>query len=109
MMDDAVLFGDLDAPQPLRKPLRDVLLPESLLADAGGVTFHRDRPPAQMGEDHGRHGLVVGCQIALGNPVIGEEHLLGMRDHCSSLVTWRAFSISLPGRTPIRRGCRSLP
>ena len=35
MMDDAVLLGHLDALEPLGKSLRDVLLPEALLADAG--------------------------------------------------------------------------
>ena len=35
MMDDAVLLGDFNALQPAGKPLRDVLLPESLAPDAG--------------------------------------------------------------------------
>src|SRR5947207_2214002 len=109
MMDDAVLLRDRDALQPGRKSLRHVLLPEPLLADTRGVSLHRDGPPAQVRDDHRRHGFVIGCQIALGNPIIGKEHLLGMSDHGCSLLTSRASLISFPGRTPSSRGCRSLP
>ena len=41
MMHDAVFLRDLDALEPVGKPLRDVLLPEPLLADA-----RRDSAPS---------------------------------------------------------------
>jgi hypothetical protein len=58
---------------------RDVLLPESLLADAGRIPLHRDRPPGQVRQHDGGHRLVVGGQVALGDPVLREENLLGVR------------------------------
>src|SRR5947207_10797905 len=88
MMDDATLLGDLDTLQPVRKAFRNILLPKPLLVDAGRVALHRDRATAQMGEDDGRHRLVVMRQIALCDPVIGKEHFVGVRDH--PLMSWTA-------------------
>src|SRR5688572_5941704 len=105
MVHDAVFFRNLDALQPGRKALGDVLLPESLGADAGGIPFHREWPPAQMWQDHRRHCLVVRRHVSLGDPVVGEQHLLRMRDHACSLTTSCAF---LSKRTPISLGCLSL-
>src|SRR6266446_1755088 len=109
VMDDAILLRDFDALEPLRKTFRDVFLPEPLLADPRRVTFHRDRPPAQVRQDDGRHGVVVRRKIAFSDPVVGEQYLLGMCDHGCFFVTSRACSISFSGRTPSSRGCLSLP
>ena len=53
VVDDAVFLRDLDALQPIRKTLRDVLLPEALLADARRIALHRHRPPAQVRQHEG--------------------------------------------------------
>src|SRR6185295_8026920 len=109
VMDDAILLRDFDALEPLRKTFRDVFLPEPLLADARRVAFHRDRPPAQVRQDDGRHGVVVRRKIALGNPVVREQYLLGMRGKGCRFVRFHlACLMSLPGRTPSSRGWRSL-
>ena len=103
-MDDAVLLRHLDALEPVGKSLRDVLLPEALLADAGRVALHRDRAALDVRQDHRRHRFVVRRQVALRDPIVREQEFFGMRDH-DSLTTSRA---ALSKRTPIRRGCRSL-
>jgi hypothetical protein len=43
MTDRPALLWDLDPLQPLRKALGDILLHEPFLANAGRVSFHRDR------------------------------------------------------------------
>src|SRR6185369_7070353 len=48
----------------------------------------------------------VGGQLALGDAVIREEHLLRVGDHDDSLVTSAG---ALSGRRPSRRGWRILP
>src|SRR5262245_13047390 len=105
-MHDAVLLRYLDAPQPLGKSLRHVLLPEAFLPDARRISLHRHRSSAEVWEHDGSDRLVIGSQIALGELVVGEQHLLGMRDHVPSLTTSRG---DLSMRTPSNRGCRSLP
>ena len=74
-------FGTSTRSSHAGKSLRDVLLPEALLADAGGIALHRDRPAAEVRQHHRRDRFVVGGQLALGDPVVGKQHLLGMRDH----------------------------
>ena len=90
MVDGAVLLRHLDALEPGREALRHVLLQEPLLADAGGIALHRDRPAAEVRQHHRRDRLVVGGQLALGDAVVREQHLLGMRDHGVSRTTSRA-------------------
>src|SRR6478735_8691480 len=101
MVYHAILLRDLDTLQPRREALRDVLLPEPLGADAGGIAFHRDRPATQVRQDHRRHRLVIRRDLALGDPVFGEEHLLWVRNHACSLTTSCG---SLSNRTPISLG-----
>src|SRR5262245_14402481 len=106
MMDHAILLRNLDALQPIRKPSRDVLLKEPLLTDAGRKPFHRDRPENDMRQHQGRNHFVVGGKFAFGNPVIGKQDLLGVRDHHVSLTTSRA---DLSWRMPTSRGWRNFP
>ena len=70
-----------------------------------GIALHRDRAAANVRQHDRRDRLVVRRELALGDPVVGEEHLLGMRDHGRSLTTSRA---ALSVRTPSSRGWRSL-
>ena len=46
-----------------------------------GIALHGDRAAADVRQHQRRDRLVVGGQLALGDPVVGEQHLLGMRDH----------------------------
>src|SRR5262249_54199890 len=106
VMEPAVLLEHLYTREPLRKPLGDVLLHEALLVDARRITLHGHRPAAQMRQHHRGHVLVVVRELALGDAIGREQHLLRMRDHALSLVTSRA---TLSCRSPTKRGCRSLP
>jgi hypothetical protein len=84
VVDDAVFLRHFDALQPLRKALGDVLLPEPLLADSRRIPLHRHRPAAQVRQHHRRDRLVIGSELSLGDAVIGEEHLVRVRDHPST-------------------------
>ena len=83
MMDDAVLLRHLDSLEPVGKSLRDVLLPEALLADAGRVALHRDRAARDVRQDHRRHRLVIRRQVTLRDPIIREQDFFRMGDHDS--------------------------
>ena len=99
-------FGASTRLQPGREAVDDVLLQEALGADARRKPLHRDRPAAQVRQHHRRDQVVVGGQLALGDAVVGEEHLVGMRDgHGRSRTTSRA---ALSSRRPSSRGWRSL-
>ena len=101
MMNRAVLLRHLDALQPRGEPLRHVFLDEPLVPDAGGVALHGDRAPLDVRQHDRRDGLVIRCHRALCDPIVGEQHLLGMRDHARSLTTSRAL---LSVRIPSSRG-----
>ena len=77
------LLGHLDALQPTRESLRDVLVHEARLADARREALHRDRTRADVRQHDRRDRLVVRRELALRDPVLREHHLLGMRDHVS--------------------------
>src|SRR5690242_11756974 len=108
MMYDAILLRDLHALEPRRESLHDVLLEKSLLADTAVKPLHGYRAPRDVWQHHGRDHLVILRQLALGDAVVGEEHLLRVRDHAlsPSRTTSRAL---LSGLRPMRRECRSLP
>ena len=101
MVDDPILLRNLDPFEPRRKSARYVLLPEPFPADAGGISLHRDRPPADVRQHDRRDRLVIRRELALGDPVVGKQNLFRMRDHPISLTTSRA---ALSVRTPRRRG-----
>src|SRR4051812_37998055 len=105
-MDDAILLRYFDALQPRREPSRDVLLHNTLAADAGRVALHGDWSAADMRQHNRGDGLVVRSHFALRNAILREQYLLRVRDHGASLKTSRA---ALSMRTPSNRGCRSLP
>src|SRR5438874_1714435 len=106
MVNDAVFLRHVDALEPVGEALRDALLPEAFLIDAGRIPLHRDRPPANVRQQHRRDRFVVRRELAFGDAVLGEQHFLGMRDHGASRTTSRA---ALSKRTPSSRGWRSLP
>jgi hypothetical protein len=81
MVHDAVLLRHLDPLEPVGKPLRHVLLPETLPADARRVALHGDGAGADVRHHHRRDRLVVGGELALGNPSVWKQHLLRMRNH----------------------------
>src|SRR5580765_7533760 len=104
MMDRAVLLLDRYALEPVWKSLRDVLLPEALSPDPRRISLHRQRTTAQVRQHERGDRFVVRRQLALGDPIVREEHLLRMRDHAVSRMTSRA---ALSCRTRSRRGWRS--
>ena len=67
------------------KPFETSFCKKPFFADAGRVALHRDRTAADVRQHDRRDRLVVGGELALGDPVVGEQHLLGMRDHDVSL------------------------
>jgi hypothetical protein len=87
VMQEAVFLRHLDALQPVGNPLRDVFLPETLLADAGRIALHRDRPALDVRQDRRRHRLVVRREVTFRDPIVREHDLFGVGDH-DSLTTW---------------------
>ena len=73
----------------LLEAARQVLVEEAFGADAGGEALHGDRPPANVRQHRRRHEVVVPGQLRLRDPVVGEQHLLGMCDHGISRTTAR--------------------
>src|SRR5262249_36499172 len=102
----AAPLRDLDTLEPVGAALADILLPEALRADAARVALERDWTAPDVGQHRGSDRLVVRGQLALGDPVVGEEHLLRVRYHAFSLTTSRA---ALSTRIPSSRGWRSFP
>ena len=98
VVDRAALLRHLDALQPGREALHDVLLQEALRADARREALHRDRAAARCAAASAARRLVVGGQLALGDAVVGEQHLLGMGDrHGRSRTTSRGvLSVAQP-------------
>src|SRR4029079_12039554 len=80
MMDDAAFLRDLDTLEPGGKPLLDVLLEETLLANAAVVALERDRAVAHVRQQGRRDRFVVRGEVALRNSVIRKQHLVRMRD-----------------------------
>ena len=125
MMDGAVLLRHLDALEPAGKPFDTSFWMNPFLPMPAGIPLHRDRTAADVRHHHRRHGLVVARQLALGDglaaAVAGNRTFSGcvimMRpsrcrprplrlDSGVSRTTSRA---ALSGRSPSRRGWRSLP
>src|SRR5436190_21964358 len=90
MMHAPAFFRNLDALQPLRESLCNVLLKEARLADAAVEALHRYRPAAKMRQHEWRDRLVIRGELALGDSVVREEHLFRVRDHGVSRTTSRA-------------------
>ena len=60
--------------------------------------LHRERPVAQVRHDRSGDAVVVGEQVALGDPVVGEQHAVGAREldlvrHQTSIVGNRASPV----------------
>jgi len=52
---------------------------EALTGDAVRVPVHDQRPVLEVADDARRHRLVVGDEVALGDPVVREENLVQVR------------------------------
>ena len=65
---------------PVREVPADLLLEEAAAADPVREPVHGDRPPADEREHPRGDGPVVRDQVALGDAVAGEQHLLRMGD-----------------------------
>ena len=66
----------VEARDPLGHALRCVFLEERLAISAVGIATHRERPIAQVRDEHlGDRGVVVD-QVALGDPEVGPEQLV---------------------------------
>ena len=63
-------------PDPVGREARRVLLEEGLARDAVGIARHHQRPVAEIRQQPGSDGAVVGDQVALGVAVLGPEDLL---------------------------------
>ncbi len=68
--------GALD---PVRHVRRRVLLEEELALPAVGVALHRERPVAQVRDEHRRDVAVVREQVALRDPLVRPERLVEVR------------------------------
>src|SRR5215468_9519145 len=87
MMYDPAFLRDFDALQPFRKPLRDVLLEESLFSDSGREAFHCYRTPNDVRQHQRRDHLVVACEFAFRDPILRKQDFFGMADHHFSQTT----------------------
>ena len=65
---------------PVGHVLRRVLLEEELALPAVGVALHRERPVAQVRDEHRRDVAVVGEQVALRDPLLRPERLVQVRE-----------------------------
>src|SRR5947207_6820179 len=75
MMHAPAFLRNLDALQPLREALRNVLLKEARLADAAVEALHRNRTTAEVRQHECRDRSVIRGELALGDSVVREEHL----------------------------------
>ncbi len=64
---------------PLRHVRRRVLLEEALALPAVGIALHRERPAAQVRDEHLRDVAVVRDEVALRDPLVGPERLVEVR------------------------------
>ena len=91
---------DAEARDPLRHPLRRVLLEERLAVGAVGIAPHRERPVAQVRHEHARDRAVVVDQVALRDPLV-----VAARRPCRG---WRASPFP-PSSRPGARAARPPP
>ena len=68
------------APDPLRDRLAGVLLVEAVLVDAAGEPLQHQRPVGEVAQQRRGDGVVVGREVALGDPVGGEQDSVGVGD-----------------------------
>src|SRR4029453_11764576 len=85
MVHRAIFLGHFDTLQPRGKPFRNILVKETLLANARWVSFQGDRPLANVREHDRRDRFVIRRELALGDPIVWKQHLLGVRDHGAPL------------------------
>jgi hypothetical protein len=76
----AALLGEFGGVHPVREVVGGVLLHQRLAADAVRVALHHQRTSPQPRYGTGGDPTVVVGEFALGDPVVGEEHLLGPAD-----------------------------
>ena len=93
---------------PRRDPVghapRRLLLEERLAVDAVGPPLHRERPVAEVRDEHGRDAAVVVEDIALRDPALRIENAVGARQLHLAAHSRRASSGSSPSaRHAVRR------
>src|SRR5437870_12881071 len=76
---EALLILVAESGDPFGSVIRLVLHPVALAMNAIRVRVHGERPPAVVGNHHGRDLDVVADQIALRVAVLGEEELVQVR------------------------------
>src|SRR5678815_1361805 len=81
MMNGPVFLRHLNAFEPFGKALDHILLKKPWCSDATVISLHRDRPPSQVWQHHGRDHLVIRGKFAFRDPVFREKNLVRMRDH----------------------------
>src|SRR5262245_40171006 len=106
MLNGTVLFRHLDSLQPLRETLRNILLHEALLPDAGRISLHCYWPVAYVRQHDRSDRFVIGSELTFGD-AIREEHFVGMSNY--QLAPLTISSGFLLSSTPRSRLCRSLP
>jgi hypothetical protein len=87
-------------------------------------SFHHDRPPPEMRQHRRSDPLVVSDESSFGDPIVGEEHFLGVCDGNSPATDPKGFTLGawahsgrsrmtsrgcLSRRMPKKRGWRSRP
>src|SRR5439155_27305963 len=73
----ARMGAELPRLDPARHSLRRLLLEEGLARDPLTPALHREGAVAKVRDNRRRDGAVVLEEVALGNPVVREEHALG--------------------------------
>ncbi len=73
-------------PDPIRRPLRRILLKKRLPADPIRIPREHQRPILQIRQQPRRHRLVVLDQLRLGVPLLRPKHLRQIRNRHPPLV-----------------------
>jgi hypothetical protein len=84
MHDGAALLGDLDTAHPIRQRIGEILLDETLFANAARKPLHAQRPAPQQRQHRIGDLTVVVDEIALGDPFlrggVRKQHPIRVRD-----------------------------
>src|SRR4029079_2385151 len=72
--------AELPRRDPIRHPLRRLLLEERAAREPLAPALHRERTILQMRDDPVGDTVVVAEEVALRDPVVGEEHAVGARE-----------------------------
>src|SRR5262245_6084438 len=107
MLNRTIFFRHLNSFQPLRKALRNILLHETLLADAGRIPLPCSWSVVYVRQHDGSNSFVIRSKLTFSDAVVREEHFVGMGYY--QLVFFTISVAFILSSTPNSRLCRSLP